>query len=241
MFKVEKIDLRISEKGGMMVLLKSRNRFRTLPPSIEHKTVIKSYRRDRYIFQGYETADKIYLIKEGIAKVIKISSSGKKVTVEYKKAGDFIGLETLFLPYDELYDTSLLTMTTVAVESIQRKDLEECLINTPELAIEIIRKMGIWCRGMSTQLMDYTFNDVFGKTVKAIKRLGNDYGQPTEKNGLLIDLPITNRELSNFVGSSRETVSRVMSKLKEADLISYNQKRIKVNNWRHFCLFAEKY
>lgn len=222
------------------MLLKDRNCF-TLPYSLESKAILKSYRRERYIFHSFETADRIFFIKEGIARVIKISSTGKKMIMEYKKAGDCVGLETLFLPDDELYDISLLTMTDVKVESIQRKDFEYFMINSPELAIDVIRQMGTRYRAMSTILRDYTLNDIYGKTVKTLEQLGNDYGYSIKENCVLIDLPLTNRELSNIIGSSRETVCRVMNKLKEAGIISIEHKRIKINNWSTFCLFAEKY
>lgn len=223
------------------MLLKDRNRFRTLPPGLENRAILKSYRREKYIIQEFEIADRVFFIKEGTARVIKISSSGKKMIMEYKKAGDCIGLETLFLPEDELYDISLMTITNVKVEIIQRKDLEYYMLNSPELAIDVIRQMSTRYRTMSTLLRDYTLNDIYGKTVKTIEQLGNDYGYLIRENCMLIDLPITNQELSNVIGSSRETVSRVMSQLKEAGMISTEHKRIKINNWSNFCLFAEKY
>lgn len=225
----------------MELLLKDRSSFCTLPSSLESKTIAKSYRRDRYIFQGFEVADRIFFIKEGMAKIIKISSSGKKMIMEYKKAGDYVGLETLFQPNDEIYDFSLLAVSNVKVESIQRKEFEFFILNSPELSMDVIRQMGIRCKTMSTLLRDYTLNDIYGKTVKTIEQLGNEYGHPHKEDGMLIDLPITNQELSNIIGSSRETVSRVMSQLKESGMVSMEHKRIKIDNWSGFCLYAENY
>lgn len=225
----------------MEVLLKDRISFYALPSSLENKTIVKSYRKERYIFQGFESADRIFFIKEGIAKIIKFSSSGKKMIMEYKKAGDCVGLETLFQPADEIYDFSLLAVTNVKVDIIQRKDFEFFMVDSPELSMDVIRQMGTRCKTMSTLLRDYTLNDIYGKTVKTIEQLGNDYGHLIKENAMLIDLPLTNQELSHIIGSSRETVSRVMSQLKESGMISMEHKRIKIDNWSSFCLFAENY
>jgi len=75
---------------------------------------------------------------------------------------------------------------------------------------------------MNDNIKDLALLDVYGRVARTILRLAH------ERNGVLVTDPITQQELANMVGASREMVSRVIKTLKSEGYISISGKQITV-------------
>lgn len=216
------------------------NFFSGLPESslilIDEKIKMEKVPKGNYIYHDSEKAKAVFFIKEGIVKIIKLNSRGREVIVSIKRSGDTFAEAILFQSDDFLYPATAQALTNIEVGYIQKADLEEIILCNPELSKRIIQTMGFTVKSYSTIIKDYTLNDVYGKTVKTIQRLGIEYGILNScGTSISIDLPLSVQELANIVGSSRETLSKIVSKLKEENLISIENRTFIINNWDHFC------
>jgi CRP/FNR family transcriptional regulator len=71
-----------------------------------------------------------------------------------------------------------------------------------------------------------------GALYSTLIRITNSYGVKTEK-GILIDLPLTNQELANFCGTSREVVNRLLGDLRKLGIISIDKGSITIHDLDH--------
>lgn len=203
---------------------------------IKDKFKVEKIPKGNFIFHESEKATAVYFINEGIVKIKKLNSHGKEVVISIKRKGDSFAEAALFQPEGTLYPATAQALTDVVVGYILKKDLEEIILCSPELSKRMIQTLSFALRDFSTIIKDYTLNDVYGKTVKTLERLGNEYGSLNNCGiSLSIDLPLSIQELANIVGSSRETISKIVTKLKAENLLSVKGRTIIINNWNHFC------
>ena len=89
-------------------------------------------------------------------------------------------------------------------------------------------------RDMTSILRDIALLDVYTKTVKTLERLALKFGA-NHCNRVYIELPLTVQEFAALVGTSRESISRVFSKLKKDGVIDIKGKKIIILDWCRFC------
>jgi CRP/FNR family transcriptional regulator len=202
---------------------------------LEDKIEIVRLQKGKYIFHELESAKVVYFVIDGIVKIKKNNYKGKEVIVSIKRSGDIFGEATLFQPSDSfLYHETAQALTSVRIGSILRSDFEEIILKSPQLAKNVIQMMGLGLDHFSSIIKDNSLNDVYGKTIKSLVRLGYQYGKYQDEGKLLIDLPLSIQDLANIVGSSRETTSRSISKLREEKLVDMDQRKIIIVNWFNF-------
>jgi CRP/FNR family transcriptional regulator len=104
--------------------------------------------------------------------------------------------------------------------------------------MQMISYMSDALREMTSQLRDVALLDVYPKTVKTLERLGNKFN-----NGLNrwdIEIPLTVQEFATGVGTTRESVSRVFSKLKKDGIIDMKSRKIIIKDWCTLCTLLHR-
>lgn len=217
--------------------------FKDLPSnllqSISAKVKSSVYKKGDFIFHESDEAKAIYFVKSGSVKIKKTTSQGKELIVCIKRPGHIFAEASLFSEAGEQYPGTAQTLIDSEVLYLTNLDLEEAIASNPELSVEMIRFMSGQLRSFNSLLHDIALLDVYSRTVKAIERLAREFGNKTTC-GVKIELPLTIQDLAHTIGSTREGVSRVVSKLRDQELISMEGKYIIINNWCAFCkMFAE--
>lgn len=223
--------------------LKKISIFKSMPDHIidilNSKIKSATLQKGDFVFHESDEAKAIYFVKSGAVKVKKINAQGKELIVCMKRTGDIFAEASLFSAPGSLYPATAQMLSSGEVTYLLTSDLEEVLSMNPDLSVEMIRFMSTQLRSFTSTLRDIALLDVYGKTVKAIEKLAREFGSKTNC-GVVIELPLSIQELANIVGSTRESVSRVLSKLREQDLVTISEKNIIINNWCDFCqMFAE--
>lgn len=204
-------------------------------PIIEDKLQFSKIPKGNYIFHESKKADMVYFVKEGIVKVKKINLHGKEVIVCIKMKGQIFGEAILFQEEEITYPGTAQALTDAEIAFISKKDLEDLIIAIPELSRRMIQGMTKSLRRFSTLIKDNSLNNVYDKTIKALERLGIEYGKLNIDDSLTINLPLTIQELANIVGSARETVNKIIIKLKEENQITIHHRKITITHWETFC------
>jgi CRP/FNR family cyclic AMP-dependent transcriptional regulator len=78
---------------------------------------------------------------------------------------------------------------------------------------------------LQERLQELISSDVFRRVVHTLLRLADEYGEQ-KGDGIFIGLPMTNRDFANMVGTSRESVNRVLNQLKKRQLLDIDRKGI---------------
>ncbi|MEQ6375475.1 Crp/Fnr family transcriptional regulator [Bacillaceae bacterium S4-13-58] len=174
--------------------------------------------KNSFLFQEGEDANKLYIIQSGRIQISKISPDGRELSLRICKAGDLVGELTLFTEGAKyLLNAKVLEDGEVAV--LKKEQLEKNLLTNNNLAFEYMRWMSEHFRKTQTKFRDLVLHGKKGALYSTLIRLTNSYGVKRD-DGILIDIHLTNQELANFCGTSRESVNRMLTDLKKNDVVS---------------------
>ncbi|ADL08959.1 Crp/Fnr family transcriptional regulator [Thermosediminibacter oceani] len=187
----------------------------------------RHYKKGTVIFFEGEPGEAVYFIKSGKVKVYKSDDEGREYILHIFGEGDVFA-EAVLLgggPYPATAEA--VEDTTVAF--IKNEDLERLIGQTPDLALRIIKVMASRLRDSQDKIKDLALKDTYDRTACLLHRISINYGQRTSR-GIEIDLPVTRQELAALVGTSRETVTRILGQMKKQGIIDIDRQKIIVIN-----------
>lgn len=187
----------------------------------------RRYKKNMIIFMEGDPGEAFYYIKSGKVKIFRAYEDGREHIIHIFGEGDVFGEATLFnnIPYP----ASALVYEDAVIGVIKNKDLENLIKRNSELALKIIKLLSGKLVLSQHKIRDLTFNDVFARTASQILKLAREYGKKTD-SGIMIDMPLSRQELADMVGTTRETVSRAISKFKKEKSIAEEKDKIVVLN-----------
>lgn len=189
---------------------------------------IKKIEKGTFLFQEGSLAEELYIVQSGILQISKIIPDGRELTLRMCSRGDFVGELNIFSPAPR-YLLSARVTEDGGVAVIKKEVLEEKLSNDLPLALEFMKWMSQQYRKTQTKFRDLVLHGKKGALYSTLIRMTNSHGMKTNK-GILIELPLTNQELANFCGTSREVVNRLLSDLRKAEIISIDKGSITIHN-----------
>lgn len=192
------------------------------------------YKKGETIMSEFEMAKGVYFVHSGIVKLTKQDEQGNELIVCMKKKGDIFAEACLFNYGETTYPATGTMIKEGEVYFLNTDDLEQEFLLSPEMAVQMIRYMSTSLRELTTIMRDIALLDVYTKTIKTLERLAEKFGA-NRCNKMHIELPITVQEFSTLVGTSRESVSRVFSRLRNEGLIDIKGKQIIITDWCRFC------
>lgn len=184
--------------------------------TIRHTT--RKYEKGMYLFREGDPIRGIYLLKSGKVQIGKVTPEGRELTLKICGQNQMVGEITVFsgpskyrLDAKAIADTECLKITI--------DDLEEALQRDHNMAMAFMRWTGIDQQKTQTKFRDLLLHGKKGALYSTLIRLSNSYGE-IHSDGVLIDMVLTNQELANFCGMTREVVNRMLSDLKRDGIIS---------------------
>ncbi|WP_043933067.1 Crp/Fnr family transcriptional regulator [Bacillus sp. EB01] len=182
---------------------------------------IQKIEKGNFLFQEGSPSKEIYILLSGLIQVSKIIPDGRELTLRICSEGDLIGELNIFCatPRNLL---SAKAMESGEVAVIMKDHLEAKLAENNELALEFMKWMSQQYRKTQTKFRDLVLHGKKGALYSTLIRMANSYGVKTS-NGIMIDLLLTNQEVANFCGTSREVVNRLLSELRKKGIISIDK------------------
>jgi CRP-like cAMP-binding protein len=184
-----------------------------------------------YLFQEGMKAEELYIVLSGKIQISKITTDGRELSLRICGENDICGELTLFTDNPK-YLLSAKVLEEGEVVAIRKDVLENEIFQDSTLAFEFMKWMSDHFRNTQTKFRDLVLNGKRGALFSTLIRMSNSYGIQ-QKDGILIDLPLTNQELANFCGTSRESTNRILSELKKDHIISIKKGKISILNLQY--------
>ncbi|MFL6562608.1 MAG: Crp/Fnr family transcriptional regulator, partial [Bacillus sp. (in: firmicutes)] len=100
---------------------------------------------------------------------------------------------------------------------------ETVLIENPELCIKVFKVLGEKIVDLQNRLEEQILNNTYEQIVKLLIRLAQKHGKEQEDGTILLKSEFTNKDLANMIGTTRETISRTLTKMKKDELIEVDE------------------
>ncbi|MQR95326.1 Crp/Fnr family transcriptional regulator [Fictibacillus phosphorivorans] len=179
---------------------------------LENLMYSKKVEKDHHLFVDNDPADRLYYLKQGQIKITKMNEEGKELVLYIFQAGDLIG--ELGISTESRYSYSAKATRTCEVGIIQQKDLETIIWQHGEFAVEFMRWMSNMHAITRSKFRDLMLYGKKGALCSTLIRLANSYGIMTPE-GIVLSQHFTNTDLAELIGTSRETVNRMLSQFKK--------------------------
>lgn len=184
---------------------------------LERASRIKQYNKGHVLFLEGEESDVFYIVLKGEIKVSRVSPGGKEKILKIMGKGEYFG--EMGVLESKRRSASAEVISSQAVLLILEGDsLKRLIKENPEIALKIIATLSERLRLANHEIENLAFRDVEGR----LKDLFFRMARQGEKYAY-IDKRITHEEIGKFIGTSRETVTRIVNKLQNRGLIEVQE------------------
>ena len=183
----------------------------------------QTFARGEVLFQEGEPGDRMYVIVEGKVKLGQTSKDGRESLLAVLGPGEMFGELSLFDPGSRTSTASALTEVTVL--GLGNEQLKPWLTGRPELAAALLQALARRLRRTNEAMGDLVFSDVPGRVAKALMDLGEKFGDVVP-DGLLVSHDMTQEELAQLVGASRETVNKALADFAQRGWIRLESRQV---------------
>jgi CRP-like cAMP-binding protein len=192
-----------------------------LPELAELATKVrrKNYRKGEIIFKAGDESNNFCLVESGKVILSKQSPSGKSFTYLIATRGMTLNGITCFKSGPRLFSARVVQDSSII--TIPCQDFKFWVENTPAVAMGILGTMGELLDGAYTRIIDLIDESVETRILNVLSMLSTRIGE---------HLPLTNGDIAEMVGTSRESAARVISRLQEAGIVTKARGSISILN-----------
>ncbi|NLM45862.1 MAG: Crp/Fnr family transcriptional regulator [Firmicutes bacterium] len=185
--------------------------------------VERFYPKGTILFLEGDRGEALFVIASGRVKISKSSADGREQILHILGDGDIFAEVILF-------DRDPYPATAEAAEDthcwlLYSTAMEQLLHRQPMLAIKLLRIMSRRLRQAQILIRDLALHDVYGRTAGLLLRLLKSEGKP-HKKGIMLDVQLTRQEMASMIGTSRETVARVLSRFQKEGILLLEKQKI---------------
>ncbi|MDO5501644.1 MAG: Crp/Fnr family transcriptional regulator [Actinomycetia bacterium] len=164
--------------------------------------------RGDVLFHEGDQGDRLYVIAEGKIKLGRTSPDGRENLLAILGPGEMFGELSLFDPGPRTATATAVAETQIL--GLSNDQLQQFLSARPHVAVTLLAALARRLRRTNESIADLVFTDVPGRVAKALLDLSRRFGRPVE-NGVMVSHDLTQEELAQLVGASRETVNKALA------------------------------
>lgn len=183
--------------------------------------------RGHTLFVEGQPGDRLYIIVSGKVKIARRSPDGRETLLTVMGPSDMFGELSILDPGPRT--SSATTMTDLFALSIDREALRAWMVERPEITARLLRVLARRLRRTIDTLADLIFTDAPGRIAKLLLQLAQRFGTQ-EDGGLRVDHDLTQEEIAQLVGASRETVNKALGDFAHRGWITLEGKSVLISS-----------
>lgn len=180
-------------------------------------------RRGQTIFQKGDSGSSMMAVLRGLVRISVVSAEGKEITLNVIRPGEVFGEIALLDGQPRSADATAMEETALLV--VERRQFLPFLSRNQDLALRLLAVLCQRLRQTSGALEQIALFDLPARLARVLLKLASDYGRATS-DGVRIDFKLSQRDLSNLVASSRESVNKQLGAWREQGVLSLDEGRI---------------
>ncbi|OEH84566.1 hypothetical protein BHU72_08645 [Desulfuribacillus stibiiarsenatis] len=194
---------------------------------IMNNIIIKDYRADEMIYVEGEPSQYVFLVVSGRIKITKVSSTGREKILHIIRENEMFGEQAIF--EDGMNPASAKTIEKSVIFLIRLETVKKLMIEDNRFSKMLLQVMNLKLKQAYRQIINLSFKDTYSRLASRIFKLSRDHGVRHEY-GLFIKAKLTQQELADYVGTSRETISRILSDLVQKEILHVDRHKIYVKD-----------
>ncbi len=165
-----------------------------------------------------DTTDSLYIVLSGRVKAYASSDEGREVVLTEYGAGEYFGELSID---GERRSASIKALEACSCRVVQGSELRQFLADHPDFAVHLTRKLIRMVRRLTEQVRSIALQDVYGRIVRVLNDQSDAAGDER-----VLRRKLTQQDIADRVGSSREMVNRVMKELTVGGYVTQRDGRL---------------
>jgi CRP/FNR family cyclic AMP-dependent transcriptional regulator len=184
----------------------------------------RSFPKNTVVIHENDPADSLFIIESGRVKVYCSDKNGKEFIMNTQSEGDYFG--ELALLDDSSRSASVRTVEKSSFCIIYKDDFNRVLEQHPNIGRKLIQNLAARVRKLTADVKSLALQDVYGRVANVLMDLAEERGDGT----LFIPEKLTQQDIADRVGASREMVARILKDLTIGDYIRFEGRHIIINS-----------
>lgn len=178
----------------------------------------RHYKKGDYIFRTGDKADRLYIVCSGKMKIYKYLPDGKDQILYIYGEGDFVGAFNLMK--EDAYKYNAVALEDTVVSTLTKREFDIIAMKNPSITLKLLEKAYErirWAEDLISMLASSTADS---KVARLLLNLIENFGTETDDE-ITLNLSINREEMGSYAGISRETMTRILGKLKNAGYLDF--------------------
>jgi CRP-like cAMP-binding protein len=212
--------------------LRDHKLFWTLSMSqIKQLCIVVGYKKAKkgdIIYFSSSDVPRIFLLKKGNIKIVEIDEDGNETIKDIIQKGDLFGELTLENDKNSNEYAKALT-DEVAICSFLMSDFENLMLQNPNLALTYTKFVGLKMKRIKNNYSNLISKDAKTRLFTFIKEWAEKEGKK-DGNKVTIENYLTQADIAQIIGTSRQTATQLLNEMEEKQLIYYSRKEILIDD-----------
>lgn len=187
--------------------------------NIEQHAVTRNFAKRTILINEGDHTNSLYVIISGKVKIYCSDDQGKEIIIATLGPGEYFG--EIALIDDAERSASVMTLEDSSFSVISKESFKQALSQYPEIAISIIKENTHRLRSMVDNVKNLALLDVYGRVAKTLLSMAEE-----SDDFMVIHEKLTQQDIANRVGASREMVAKIMKDLTTGGYIEVHDKEI---------------
>jgi len=174
------------------------------------------YRKNTTLFHIDDPGNALFILKSGVMKITIEDQNGREIILRMVYPTEFFG--EMALLDDMPRSATVTTQEPCEALIIYRQHFLELIDKSPRILLNMTAVLSRRLRKMNELIRSLVFFDVYGKVARVLLTLVAEKGRVTAQ-GTVIDLRLTQQELAELAGMSRETMTRTLRDFQQAGVV----------------------
>ena len=180
--------------------------------------VVRSFPKNTILIHEGDRSDQLYVLLKGKLKVFLSDSDGKEIIVDMLGPGQYFGEMALD---GGARSASVMTLEPARLSVVEREQFKRFLADNADAALSLIVTLIRRARNLTRAVGNLALLDVYGRVARLLLENASD-----ESGRLVVGVRMTQQEIAQRVGASREMVWRILDDLREGKYIAIEDGRI---------------
>lgn len=177
-----------------------------------------SFKRGEIIYHAGDASDSLYIVNKGKIRIYRLSENGKEQLLRILKPGDFTGELALFRSGQ--HESYAEAMVDTSVCMIRRDDLQQLLEKYPTISIKVLQEFSRRLEESEKQTARFATEKVETRIALFLAEFAEDADE-----GMEFKLPMSQKDLASYLGTTPETISRKLAQLEDEGYIRQKKGR----------------
>ena len=211
-------------------LLRSCKMFTELSPTemkeVRTLTSVRTLRKGEILFHQEQPSHGFFVVASGVVKVFRVASDGREQIMHFVDAGDSFAEAAVF---SATYPASAEAMADCVLLCVDKKGFKQLIARNSQLSFKIIGALEKWLRRMRERVSELSVSELPARFACYVLSLPVSAATTSGRNGVF-SMTISKTALAQMLGTTKETLSRILRKFRDKRVVDYTGRRLVILN-----------